>query len=211
MTLTHWTAATAVTLVLERLDGCMRLLRFGIVVSQSLNVIQISVVHPASDVFTGEDGTFVFLDRGVELRTRLDEIGKRLEDDQVGSNLGSDLFDVSVVSDELLSRWHVDTVHVGVSEWTSANKVDAVRLGTNLMGGAAEAKMTFLAPTSRAIWMISLEVVPRTIESIFWSAPEMTTASSVLTIDQHDDLVGELHGHGIELPPDVLSSTLAVS
>lgn len=189
----------------------MRFLRFGIVVSQSLDVIQISVVHPTSDVFTSEDGTFVFLDRGVELRTRLDEIGKRLENDQVGSNLSSNLFNVPVVSDELLSRWHVDTVHVGVSEGVSANKVNAVRLGTDLMGGAAEAKMTFLAPTSRAIWMISLEVVPRTIESIFWSAPEMTTASSVLTIDQHDDLVRELHGHGIELPPDVLSSTLAVS
>lgn len=33
------------------------------------------------------------------------------------------------------------------------------------MGGAHEAIMTFFAPTSRAIWMISLEVVPRTIES----------------------------------------------
>lgn len=121
LVLTHWAAAAAVTLVLERLDGCMRLLRFGVVVSQSLNVIQISVVHPTSDVFTSEDGTFVFLDRGVELRTRLDEIGKRLENDQVGSNLSSNLFNVSVVSDELLSRWHVDTVHVGVSEGVLAN------------------------------------------------------------------------------------------
>lgn len=36
---------------------------------------------------------------------------------------------------------------------------------TNLMGGAQEAIMTFFAPASRAIWMISFEVVPRTIES----------------------------------------------
>ena len=32
-------------------------------------------------------------------------------------------------------------------------------------GGAAEAKITFLAPDSRAICTISKEVVPRTIES----------------------------------------------
>ena len=32
-------------------------------------------------------------------------------------------------------------------------------------GGAAEAKVTVLAPASRAIWMISLLVVPRTTES----------------------------------------------
>ena len=35
----------------------------------------------------------------------------------------------------------------------------------NRTGGAAEAKKTFLAPASRAIWTISRLVVPRTIES----------------------------------------------
>lgn len=34
-----------------------------------------------------------------------------------------------------------------------------------LIGGAQEAMMTLLAPTSFAIWMISLDVVPRTMES----------------------------------------------
>ena len=34
-----------------------------------------------------------------------------------------------------------------------------------LTGGAAEAKVTLTAPASRAIWMICLLVVPRTIES----------------------------------------------
>lgn len=37
---------------------------------------------------------------------------------------------------------------------------------TNRIGGAQEAMMTFLAPASRAIWIISFEVVPRTIESV---------------------------------------------
>lgn len=36
---------------------------------------------------------------------------------------------------------------------------------TYRMGGAQLATMTFFAPTSLAIWIISLEVVPRTIES----------------------------------------------
>lgn len=35
-----------------------------------------------------------------------------------------------------------------------------------LIGGAHDAMITFLAPTSFAIWIISLEVVPRTIESV---------------------------------------------
>jgi hypothetical protein len=38
---------------------------------------------------------------------------------------------------------------------------------TNRMGGAQLATITFLAPTSLAICTISLDVVPRTIESIF--------------------------------------------
>lgn len=33
------------------------------------------------------------------------------------------------------------------------------------MGGAQLASMIFFAPTSLAIWIISLEVVPRTMES----------------------------------------------
>lgn len=36
---------------------------------------------------------------------------------------------------------------------------------TNRIGGAQLATMTFLAPTSFAIWIISFEVVPRTMES----------------------------------------------
>jgi hypothetical protein len=35
----------------------------------------------------------------------------------------------------------------------------------HLMGGAQLATMTFFAPTSFAIWIISFEVVPRTMES----------------------------------------------
>ncbi len=78
------------------------------------------------------------------------------------------------------------------------------------MGGAQDATMTFLAPTSFAIWMISFEVVPRTIEStaekeaslsvvVFWKH------SSSLTINQHHVLTSKLHGHRIELLPDILS------
>jgi hypothetical protein len=51
---------------------------------------------------------------------------------------------------------HLDTVcHTGKE----------VKGATDRIGGAQLATMTLFAPTSLAIWTISLDVVPRTIES----------------------------------------------
>lgn len=73
--------------------------------------------------------------------------------------------------------------------------------------------MTFLAPASRAIWMISREVVPRTIESV-WKRNVGQRSSgarrkrSKLTIDDEDDLVLELESHSVELATHVLAPNL---
>lgn len=80
------------------------------------------------------------------------------------------------------------------------------------MGGAQEATMTFFAPTSRAIWMISFEVVPRTMESKMQArwvlSPRSGDHGARLTIDDENVLVRELEGHSIQLLPYVLFPAL---
>jgi hypothetical protein len=69
--------------------------------------------------------------------------------------------------------------------------------GTNRMGGAQLATMTFFAPTSLAIWTISFEVVPLTIEST--KMLESTTAKCrcILTIHDQYILVGKFQRHSV--------------
>lgn len=79
------------------------------------------------------------------------------------------------------------------------------------MGGAQEAKTTFLAPTSLAICTISLEVVPRTMESGETVNTDIVHQKIRLTIDKHNNLASKLHGHGIELSSNVLASATYIS
>lgn len=74
--------------------------------------------------------------------------------------------------------------------------------------------MTCFAPASRAIWMISFEVVPRTIESGGQRVGQSTRENLwnlVRTIDEEDDLAGELQCHGVELAANVLAPERVVT
>lgn len=79
------------------------------------------------------------------------------------------------------------------------------------MGGAQEAKTTFLAPTSLAICTISLEVVPRTMESGETVNTDTVHQKIRLAINKHNNLASKLHGHGIELSSNVLASAIYIS
>lgn len=73
--------------------------------------------------------------------------------------------------------------------------------------------MTFLAPASRAIWMISREVVPRTIESASRDQTQQQGRAELgeeakLTVDDENDLVLELESHSVELATNVLAPNL---
>lgn len=118
---THWAAAAVIQLRL--LEGLSPLLSLRVVASQLLNVFEISVVDTARDVFSSEDGAIESLDSRVELSAGFDEVGERLEDDEIGADVFGDLFDGSVVGDELLRRWHVDTVDVGVSDISTVEEL----------------------------------------------------------------------------------------
>jgi len=111
---THWAAAAVVQLRL--LESLRPLLSLRVVASQLLDVFEISVVDAAGDVFSREDGAIESLDSRVELSAGFDEVRKGLENDEIGTNVFGDLFDGSIVGDEFLRRWHVDTVDVGVSD-----------------------------------------------------------------------------------------------
>lgn len=76
---------------------------------------------------------------------------------------------------------------------------------TCLIGGAQLATMTFLAPTSFAIWTISFEVVPRTIESPKSSGRAISGQQPYEpTIDNQNILVSKFQRHSIELFADIL-------
>ena len=76
-----------------------------------------------------------------------------------------------------------------------------------LMGGAQLATITFFAPTSFAIWMISLDVVPLTIESGLHVSALYTEIQGTLTVDDQYVLVSKLERHSIQLSPNILTST----
>lgn len=72
------------------------------------------------------------------------------------------------------------------------------------IGGEQLATMTFFAPTSFAIWIISLEVVPRTIESESMLFVQYGSQDRRPTINQQDIFVCELESHRVELFSHVL-------
>ena len=77
------------------------------------------------------------------------------------------------------------------------------------MGGAQLATMTFFAPTSFAIWTISFEVVPRTMESARHQHPISNTGQTKAhTINDEDVLVRKLERHRVKLPTHVLAAHL---
>ena len=84
---------------------------------------------------------------------------------------------------------------------------------TYLMGGAQLATMTFFAPTSFAIWMISFDVVPRTIESTISniSSRFREAETDELAIDDQNVLACKLERHSVQLSSDVLLPTISQS
>lgn len=144
------------------------LLDLGVVGPHGLEAGEVRLVDAARYVLAGEDGAVKLGQGGVELGARVDEVREGLEDDEVGADDGRDLLLGAVVRDELVAGGHVDTVDVRIPAGGACETRDGRGRrggGTNRIGGAQEAMMTFFAPASRAIWMISFEVVPRTIES----------------------------------------------
>ena len=130
-----------------------------------LEAREVRLIDAAGDVLAREDGAVECRDVRVEAPHGLDEVRQRLEDDEVGADGLRDLGGAAPVRDELHARGHVDAVHVrepggGMSGGRAKRTGAAYRIG-----GAQLATMTFFAPTSLAIWIISLEVVPRTMES----------------------------------------------
>ena len=84
---------------------------------------------------------------------------------------------------------------------------------TDLIGGAQLATMTFFAPTSFAIWMISFDVVPRTIESTISKIRSQVREAETgeLAIDDQNVLACKLERHSVQLSSDVLLPTISQS
>ena len=69
--------------------------------------------------------------------------------------------------DELAARGHINTIDIAMPVAQVRQGAPRVRakFGSHRIGGAQLARITFLAPTSLAICIISFDVVPLTIES----------------------------------------------
>lgn len=123
---------------------------------------------------------------------RRNQVWERLKDDKIGTDGAiSSVVLPSAMSSECESisiPYTFECLHRILKPGRSERDSSPYRIR-----GAQLATMTFFAPTSFAIWMISLEVVPRTIES------EIETGSSCdmapkLTVYE-DVFVGKLEGH----------------
>ena len=80
-------------------------------------------------------------------------------------------------------------------------------MNTDLIGGAQLATITLRAPTSFAICTISLEVVPRTIESVAsLQLPLELIEGLVLTVYYEYVFSRKLQSHSVQFPPYVLTA-----
>ena len=80
-------------------------------------------------------------------------------------------------------------------------------VNADLIGGAQLATITLRAPTSFAICTISLEVVPRTIESVASSQQSLEFVRELfLTVYYENVLSCKLQGHSVQFAPHILTA-----
>lgn len=103
---------TTPALSFERTQPAYEHLAFDVVRPQILQPLEIRCIDIAGNVLPREHRAVELRDLGIELSDGLDEIGKLLEDDEVGADGFRYAFGRTAVRDEFGARGHVDAVDV---------------------------------------------------------------------------------------------------
>lgn len=97
---------------LEVFDFVLQLNRFGIIVTQGIEVVEVLLVDIPGDVHAVEHRTFKLLNIRIFRAHRLDQIVEITENQAIGANDLADLIHFAAMSDKFVGGRHIDTVHV---------------------------------------------------------------------------------------------------
>jgi hypothetical protein len=86
--------------------------------------IQIVLINIAGDVITGEAGAIERFKRWIACTNRIDQIIKILINQIIRAYCGTNLFDVTVMSNKLIRGRHIDSIYIWIPDrWGSRSQI----------------------------------------------------------------------------------------